>query len=320
MVEIKLDQYPGEVGWSIRATDNDELITEVPEGTYSSGDTEVSETFALSPGREYTFSISDSYGDGICCGYGEGMWAIYAVSTPDSFLLVQGDGDYGDGEQGTFVVPGDNSETPPGTDLPGFITDEIYRCGEIIDAHLHLATWFSTAGPLVAEFDQSGVSRGIMYSVYGPTNPFGTDPNDDVSEISLGSDGRIVGLASLNTTGVWEETRDTELNRLANALARDEFVGTKLAPPHTCLRLDGDIMREVVDTVAASPSPAIAIHSGTTPFCGPFGDIILGQRGCCDPEYVNPAFLEPLIQDYPEVSFVLLHIGSDFLDENEGKQ
>ena len=204
------------------------------------------------------------------------------------------------------------------TALDGEIEAELERCGEIIDEHFHSAGWFSTAEPLLAEMDRSGISRGVLMAIYDRVrNPFGGDPNEQVSSICEGSSGRISCLASLNTTGDWETERDAELERLSTYLAKPEFVGAKLANPHTWLELDSDIMRDIISTVAASPKPVVTLHIGTTPFCGPFGDVTLGYRARCDPQYVDPSYLDGIIGEYPEVTFVLFHSGHDFLEPDD---
>ena len=58
--------------------------------------------------------------------------------------------------------------------------------------------------------------------------------------------------------------------------------------------------------------------SFAAPFCGPFGDFELGQRGLCTPEYVDPYFLEDLISTYQNVTFVMMHGGQDFDDGSSG--
>lgn len=201
------------------------------------------------------------------------------------------------------------------------VEPEYARCKtEIIDVHMHTAFWFNSAAPLVAEMNASYVSKGVMLAVYGPVeDPFtGGDPNEQVEAIVKGSEGRLYGLASLNTTVPnWEENGKTELDRLDTFLAKPEFLGIKLAPPHTCMALNSDIMGDVVHTVSNTPSPLVFIHVGTTPFCGPFGAAILGRPGCCGPEYVNPAFMEDLVKEYTNTTFVLVHVGADFLDPTD---
>jgi predicted TIM-barrel fold metal-dependent hydrolase len=56
--------------------------------------------------------------------------------------------------------------------------------------------------------------------------------------------------------------------------------------------------------------PAVFIHTGTTPFCpgGLFGNL----GACCDDKFVNLTRLEPLIAQYDNIPWVLLHSGYDF--------
>lgn len=49
----------------------------------------------------YTFTISDVYGDGICCQYGNGSYSL----TADSTTLASG-GSFGSSENTTFTVGG----------------------------------------------------------------------------------------------------------------------------------------------------------------------------------------------------------------------
>lgn len=202
------------------------------------------------------------------------------------------------------------------------IEPEAERCGDIIDVHFHAAFWYlGQPELLVEEMNAAHISQGLLLTVYGPiddpqTN--GLDPNAYTETVVDSSSGRILGMASLNTTVPdWEVSGPAELERLSTALAMPEFVATKLAPPHTCMALDSDTMKQIVQTIAASPSPVVFVHIGTTPFCGPFGTAILGRPGCCGPEYVDPNFLEPLIQEYTNATFVLVHVGADFLEESE---
>jgi len=46
-------------------------------------------------------------------------------------------------------------------------------------------------------------------------------------------------------------------------------------------------MDDVVATVAGSDKRVLAIHIGTTPFCGPLGEQF-GVKCNCAEEYVNP--------------------------------
>ena len=190
---------------------------------------------------------------------------------------------------------------------------ELARCGEIIDPHLHIAPWFNTAAPLVAELASANISIGLLYNPY-PKMALPFDLNTYIHGIAEQSGGHIYALASLNTThDVWEDHREVELERLATFLTKDHVLGTKLAPPHTCLSLTGKPLDDIVDTVHRSDrAKVIAIHIGTTPFCGPLGEQF-NLVMCCQRDYVDPDLLVPKFKAYPDITFILLHAGHEFL-------
>ena len=70
-VEFLADDYPGESSFDIKDDQGNVVFF---QGTITSGLNEFS--YCLEPGC-YTFTIYDSYGDGICCGYGNGSYTIY---------------------------------------------------------------------------------------------------------------------------------------------------------------------------------------------------------------------------------------------------
>jgi len=72
---IQFDQYPQETAWVItQGTDTIPLITSPDYGLpeYINGTTE--QRLFLQAGVDYTFTILDVYGDGICCEFGEGFF------------------------------------------------------------------------------------------------------------------------------------------------------------------------------------------------------------------------------------------------------
>ncbi|MGK0315905.1 MAG: hypothetical protein ACI86M_002137 [Saprospiraceae bacterium] len=66
------DNYPGETTWTLK---NAAGVTLYNGGPYSSQGQMITEVFCLVDGC-YDFTINDSYGDGICCGYGQGSYDI----------------------------------------------------------------------------------------------------------------------------------------------------------------------------------------------------------------------------------------------------
>lgn len=77
-VSVQADQYGGETSWEI--VQGDSVFASIPSyGTY-----EYAETLVTLPAGEYDFIIYDSFGDGICCGFGEGYFSLYNMCGVDT--------------------------------------------------------------------------------------------------------------------------------------------------------------------------------------------------------------------------------------------
>ncbi|MCI4651300.1 M12 family metallo-peptidase [Phaeodactylibacter sp.] len=72
---INLDNYPGETTWTITSNG----LTYASGGPYSGAGSTVVEVNCLNDGC-YEFNIFDSYGDGICCGFGNGSYVLEDAS------------------------------------------------------------------------------------------------------------------------------------------------------------------------------------------------------------------------------------------------
>ena len=73
------DNYPGETTWSVVDLDGNVIAQ---GGPYAEIGTEYIEQICIDPGC-YTVTINDSFGDGMCCAYGEGG---YTISSGESVL------------------------------------------------------------------------------------------------------------------------------------------------------------------------------------------------------------------------------------------
>lgn len=93
-IEIVQDNYPQETTWKVFNSQG----TEVAAGNVAGG------TVCLFANECYQFTIYDSFGDGVCCGYGIGSYALYLEG-----VLVGSGGEFGSSES-TSV------NCPPGTD------------------------------------------------------------------------------------------------------------------------------------------------------------------------------------------------------------
>lgn len=86
---ITFDNYPAETTWNIKNSSGTTVHSGGPYGPGQAGQT-IQLTLNLNSDDCYTFAIFDSYGDGICCGFGQGS---YTLSTDDGTIIVQG-GDF----------------------------------------------------------------------------------------------------------------------------------------------------------------------------------------------------------------------------------
>ncbi len=79
------DDYGSETTWAF--TDGDGTVL-YSGGPYANGNTNaITETFTINTTSCYTLTIEDEYGDGICCAYGDGS---YALETDDASQIVLG--------------------------------------------------------------------------------------------------------------------------------------------------------------------------------------------------------------------------------------
>lgn len=89
---FNLDEYPDEVAWTINEVSTGEEIL-IGSFEESQPSTLVAQDVCLSFDDCYTITVTDTEGDGICCGFGEGNFAIL---NPAGETLVSNDGDFGE--------------------------------------------------------------------------------------------------------------------------------------------------------------------------------------------------------------------------------
>jgi PKD repeat protein len=112
---IQTDNYPNETSWDFRDADGNIFA----EGSGYTEQNTLYETAVTIPDNGcYTFNVYDSYGDGICCGFGIGY---YQLLDPDGNILFEG-GEFDDSYSEMFGV---EALTPP---IAGFSADAIEGC------------------------------------------------------------------------------------------------------------------------------------------------------------------------------------------------
>ncbi|MBL6444978.1 M4 family metallopeptidase [Fulvivirga sp. 29W222] len=112
-LSLTFDNYPKETSWTLI---NSSGSTVASGGTYDSqpkGST-IIETFNLVAG-DYTFTINDAYGDGICCSYGNGS---YTLTDNGAGATIASGGSFGSSESVNICVEGGAVDTQAPT-APG---------------------------------------------------------------------------------------------------------------------------------------------------------------------------------------------------------
>lgn len=110
---LDLDNYPEETSWTLKTKDNGQI--EQQGSDYSGAGSTVIENFCMQKNTEYEFTINDTFGDGMCCGYGNGG---YTLACPDSGMADITGGVFASSETRSFMSPGDAGPTPAPTVPP----------------------------------------------------------------------------------------------------------------------------------------------------------------------------------------------------------
>ena len=117
-VEVLMDQYPLEVGYTIRQMSDKTLVVWVPRGSFAEPHGIEVRSYRLASSQQYEFRITDHANDGICCDFGEGRYRIVAEVDGVDEMLVVGTGIYGSYESHAFRVPPFSPTVAPTTSNP----------------------------------------------------------------------------------------------------------------------------------------------------------------------------------------------------------
>lgn len=98
-LSIVFDNFPTETSWTI--TDSSNVVVATSGGTYPGGTTDFNDSFTF-PDGDYTFTIMDTFGDGICCAWGTGSYVLDMPAC--SVILAQG-GSFTTSESVQFSLP-----------------------------------------------------------------------------------------------------------------------------------------------------------------------------------------------------------------------
>ena len=99
-LSITFDNFPQETSWEVTDSSGAVVASESYSTANPDGST-ITETISGLADGDYTFTIFDSFGDGICCGFGSGSYAL----SSSAGTIVTG-GEFTSSEATTFCVEG----------------------------------------------------------------------------------------------------------------------------------------------------------------------------------------------------------------------
>ena len=100
ILEINTDEYPEETTYTITEIESGNVVA--TGGPFETQFTTESQILCLSEDVCYEITMFDTYGDGICCDFGEGS---YQILSTENEVLITGDGNYGS-EGSSLFCPG----------------------------------------------------------------------------------------------------------------------------------------------------------------------------------------------------------------------
>ncbi|MEZ4792267.1 MAG: M12 family metallo-peptidase [Gelidibacter sp.] len=132
---IKFDNYPEETAWTLKNSSG----TTIDSASYSTANPDgstVTRTFSGLAAGEYTFTITDAYGDGICCSYGNGSYSLVGSTG----TLVSG-GSFGSSEATVFCIQS-GARGESGSEVSDMGDIKLYP-NPVKGTHLNIATTFT---------------------------------------------------------------------------------------------------------------------------------------------------------------------------------
>ena len=130
---INFDIYADEISWDIKNTATNAIVAN--GGSYTRGSSPYTTTVSISlPNGSYTFTMKDTYGDGLCSGGYCGSYELKLNSTNQ--VLVSGTGNFGTQKADNFSLSGGTDpcagNTAPSVSITAPANGTTYTVGQTI--------------------------------------------------------------------------------------------------------------------------------------------------------------------------------------------
>ncbi|MEM7298183.1 MAG: CARDB domain-containing protein, partial [Bacteroidota bacterium] len=236
-LELTTDNFPNETLWSVEDVEGNVILSGGPYSTTGV----IIEQLCLPIDACYVFTMVDTFGDGICCGEGQGSYTLFNA---DGEVIFEGDGQFGSSEETgicvgntpsfdaaveldlpnvsvcsndfitQFIVSNVGAETLTTLDVDVFVNDDL----------VETLNWEGELAFREFEFVQvtfSGLTDGANAVSIAAKNPNGmndedTADNEDSGSITVeGASGQenislVINLDNFPEETTWELTDDTD--------------------------------------------------------------------------------------------------------------
>lgn len=260
-IQINTDQYPGEIGWILEDSSG-RTIAQVRSGTIGVREESVQETVLVAPNEPHVFTLQDSFGDGLCCLYGQGTAFVFLGDGVDyEKVLAYDDGRYGSSSAHTFVT---SASSVIGFDSP---------TSSPTTTNTPTGTPSSTAAPTVQQIPALLVIEFDTYPIHTGWKLEDETTSTVVQDYPEGSYSPFVGRTMthdllLHTNHTYLFTVfDSQGNGLCCGFGTGSaqiYLGTAIAPEQTLVYDDGRFEFERSHTFEASMSSTFVVTSSPT--------------------------------------------------------
>ncbi|MGB0916112.1 MAG: T9SS type A sorting domain-containing protein, partial [Flavobacteriales bacterium] len=253
---INADQYPAETSWEIIDEGTNQVVA---SGGVNGANQMFTEEICLNYSSCFTLKVYDSFGDGICCGFGQGDFQLLNAS---GALLVNNGGDFGHEAEEVFCPDGSG-------------------CGFTADVSVSHSTSVSADDGTITIYTNGGVGP-FQYSIDGGQT-FAS--SNSFSDLGPGT----YPIYIEGGTGICSHTETVILE--ACALTAADIVHTDAT---SAVTTDGSI--EITPTSGVAPyqysidGGQSFVSTGSFPNLpvGPYNVIVLDASGICPYEVVVP--------------------------------
>lgn len=115
-ISIKADNYPREIGYAVKALDGS--FNSMRSSMIGVPGSVMNRVLYLTSGKEYSFEVTDSYGDGICCSNGSGFAKAFVGTSASGTPFLTLDPNFGAATSQTFttnaadIISSDDAPSP----------------------------------------------------------------------------------------------------------------------------------------------------------------------------------------------------------------